>query len=42
MVRLLSALPLAERPRFVTTDGEFYSMRRQFARLAEEGESLAR
>jgi selenocysteine lyase/cysteine desulfurase len=37
MVKLLSALPLAARPRLVTTDGEFYSMRRQFERLAEEG-----
>ncbi len=36
MIKLLSALPLAERPRFVTTDGEFYAMRRQFDRMAEE------
>ena len=37
VVRLLSALPLAERPRVVTTDGEFHSLRRQLSRLAEEG-----
>ncbi len=42
LVRLLSALPIAERPRFVTTDGEFYSMRRQFDRLAEEGIEIVR
>ena len=37
IVRWLSALPLRERPRIVTTDGEFRSMRRQLLRLAEEG-----
>ncbi len=37
VVRLLSALPLRERPKVVTTDGEFYSIRRQLDRLAEEG-----
>ena len=37
LVRFLSALPLRERPRLVTTDGEFHSMRRQLERLAEEG-----
>lgn len=37
LVRLLSALPLGERPRLVTTDGEFHSIRRQLDRLAEEG-----
>ncbi|HKQ19852.1 MAG TPA: kynureninase [Candidatus Eisenbacteria bacterium] len=36
VVRFLSALPLAERPRLVTTDGEFHSLRRQMDRLAEE------
>lgn len=36
LVRLLSALPLRERPRIVTTDGEYHSARRQFDRLAEE------
>jgi kynureninase len=37
VVRWLSALPLARRPRLVTTDGEFHSIRRQLDRLAEEG-----
>jgi kynureninase len=37
ILRLLSALPLRERPRLVTTDGEFHSIRRQVDRLAEEG-----
>jgi kynureninase len=36
VVRFLSALPLRERPRLVTTDGEFHSLRRQLDRLAEE------
>jgi kynureninase len=42
VVRLLSALPLRERPRLVTTDGEFHSIRRQLDRLAEEGIVVAR
>ncbi len=37
VVRFLSSLPLRERPRLVTTDGEFHSIRRQLDRLAEEG-----
>lgn len=37
LVRFLSALPLRERPRLVTTDGEFHTVRRQLARLAEAG-----
>jgi kynureninase len=37
VVRFLSALPLRSRPRLVTTDGEFHSIRRQLDRLAEEG-----
>jgi kynureninase len=37
VVRFLSALPLRARPRVVTTDGEFHSIRRQLDRLAEEG-----
>jgi len=36
VVRWLSALPLAKRPRLVTTDGEFHSLRRQTDRLREE------
>jgi kynureninase len=37
LVRFLSALPLARRPRIVTTSAEFHSLRRQLGRLAEEG-----
>ena len=37
VVRFLSALPLGERPRLVTTDGEFHTLRRQLDRLAEAG-----
>jgi len=37
VTRWLSALPLLKRPRVVTTDGEFHSIRRQVDRLAEEG-----
>ncbi len=37
VVRFLSALPLRTRPRIVTTDGEFHTLRRQLDRLAEEG-----
>jgi kynureninase len=42
VVRLLSAVPLRTRPRLVTTDGEFHTVRRQLDRLAEEGVSLVR
>ena len=42
VVRFLSALPLAERPRLVTTDGEFHTLRRQVARLEEEGIEVVR
>jgi kynureninase len=37
VVRWLSALPIVKRPRLVTTDGEFHSIRRLVDRLAEEG-----
>lgn len=37
VVRWLSALPLRQRPRLLTTDGEFHSIRRQLDRLSEEG-----
>ena len=37
VTRWLSALPLRDRPRLVTTDGEFHSLRRQIDRLTEEG-----
>jgi kynureninase len=42
VVRLLSALPLGTRPRLVTTDGEFHTIRRQLDRLAEEGVEVIR
>lgn len=42
VVRFLSALPLRRRPRLVSTDGEFHSLRRQLGRLAEEGVELRR
>ncbi len=42
VVRFLSALPLRERPRLVTTDGEFHTLRRQLARLEEEGIEVVR
>ena len=37
VTRWLSALPLRSRPRIVTTDGEFHTIRRQLDRLADEG-----
>ena len=37
VTRWLSALPLRSRPRLITTDAEFHSLRRQVDRLAEEG-----
>lgn len=37
VTRFLSALPLHKRPRLVTTDGEFHTIRRQLDRLAEAG-----
>ena len=36
IVKWLSALPIEKRPKLVTTDGEFHSIRRQTDRLAEE------
>ncbi|MDE3154825.1 MAG: kynureninase [Acidobacteriota bacterium] len=42
VVRLLSALPLAERPRLLTTDAEFHTIRRQLDRLAEAGVEVVR
>jgi len=37
VVRFLSALPLRKRPKLITTDAEFHTIRRQLDRLAEEG-----
>ena len=42
VVRFLSALPLRERPRLVTTDGEFHTVRRQLDRLEAEGIEVVR
>lgn len=42
VVRFLSAMDLPRRPRVVTTDGEFHTLRRQLARLAEEGVEVVR
>ncbi len=42
VTRLLSALPLRARPRLVTTDGEFHTIRRQLDRLEEEGIEVVR
>lgn len=40
--RLLTALDYRARPRIVTTDGEFHSVRRQLDRLEEEGVEIVR
>lgn len=42
VARFLSALPLAERPKLVTTDGEFHTIRRLLSRLSEEGIEVVR
>jgi len=42
VVRFLSALDLKARPRIVTTDGEFHSIRRQLDRMAEDGVELVK
>lgn len=42
VVRFLSAMPFRERPRVVTTTGEFHSVRRQLGRLEEEGIEVVR
>ncbi|MBN6037147.1 aminotransferase class V-fold PLP-dependent enzyme [Amycolatopsis sp. 195334CR] len=42
VIRLLSALDLRSRPCVVTTDGEFHTLRRQLARLAEAGVEVVR
>jgi kynureninase len=42
VVRFLSALDLRARPRLVTTDGEFHTLRRQLARLGETGLEVVR
>jgi kynureninase len=42
VVRFLSALDVRARPRLVTTDGEFHTLRRQLARLGEAGLDVVR
>jgi kynureninase len=42
VVRMLSALDLGARPRLVSTDGEFHTLRRQLARAAEAGLEVVR
>lgn len=42
VVRFLSALPLRRRPRLLTSDGEYHTLRRQLARLEEEGIEVVR
>ncbi len=42
LIRFLSALPLRDRPRLVTTDGEFHTIRRQLDRLESEGVEVVR
>ncbi len=42
VVRFLSALDLAGRPRLVTTDSEFHTLRRQLDRLEESGIQIVR
>lgn len=42
VTRLLSALDLRGRPRVVTSDGEFHTLRRLLGRLAEEGVEVVR
>jgi kynureninase len=42
VTRFLSALDLRRRPRLVTSDGEFHTLRRQLARLDEEGLEVVR
>jgi kynureninase len=42
VTRFLSALDLRRRPRLLTSDGEFHTLRRQLARLGEEGIEIVR
>jgi kynureninase len=41
-IRFLSALDLRAKPRLITTDSEFHTLRRQLGRLAEEGVEVVR
>lgn len=42
VLRFLSALPLGARPRLLTSDGEYHTLRRQLARLEEAGIEVVR
>jgi kynureninase len=42
VLRFLSSVDLRRRPRLVTSDGEFHTLRRQLARLGEEGVEVVR
>ncbi len=42
VLRFLSVLDLRSRPRLVTSDGEFHSLRRQLSRISEEGVEVVR
>jgi kynureninase len=42
VLRMLSAVDLPARPRLVTTDGEFHTLRRQLTRLEEAGIEVVR
>jgi kynureninase len=42
VLRFLSALELRRRPRLITSDGEFHTLRRQLARLDEAGLDVVR
>jgi selenocysteine lyase/cysteine desulfurase len=42
LISWLSALDLRNKPKIITTDGEFHSMFRQLQRLSEEGVNIAR
>jgi kynureninase len=42
VLRFLSALDLRRRPRLLTSDGEFHTLRRQLARLDEQGLEVVR
>lgn len=42
VIRFLSGVDLPRRPRLVTSDGEFHTLRRQLARLSEAGVEVVR
>jgi selenocysteine lyase/cysteine desulfurase len=42
VIRMMSSLDIRRRPKVVTTDGEFHTLRRQLTRLAEEGVEVVR